>query len=355
MAALDYHRILGVKPTSTMQEVRRRYRLLARRHHPDHNPDDPEAAARFRLVVEAFEAILAARVRAKSQAGTRRRTRKNATRYRPPRFTDTEHFFEEFFGIFQEGSPQSWSAGADFRYDLEIPFVSAIKGMGVVIEVDHHPPCRNCGGTGLSPGTDFQECPDCQGRGRRFGGPGLLRFGPVCQRCRGLGKIVAEPCRQCHGLGTYSHKKEYHLRIPPGTRDGARFRINGEGGEGFQNGPPGNLLVVIHVAPHDFFTRVGNDIHCKIEVSFAEAALGSAIRIPTLDGFQMVNLPRGTQTGWTFRFLGAGAPGTPYQSPGDQVNEVIVTTPQKLSPRPRSLREEFGRLGRGQLDRAGHE
>jgi molecular chaperone DnaJ len=355
MAALDYYRILGVTPTSTMQEVRRRYRLLARRHHPDYNPDDPDAAARFRLVAEAFKAILADRAQAQSQARARSRSRRNAPQYRQPRFTGSEPLFEEFFGIFQDGSPQSWLAGADFRYDLKIPFVSAIKGMGAVIEVDHHPPCQNCGGTGLSPGTNYQECPDCQGRGRRFGGPGLLRFGPVCERCRGLGKIVAEPCRQCRGLGKYSHKKEYHLRIPPGTQDGACFRIKGEGGEGFQNGPPGDLLVVIHVAPHDFFTRVGNDIHCKIEVSFAEAALGSAIRIPTLDGFQKVNLPQGTQSGWTFRFLGAGAPGNSQQSPGDQVNEVIITTPKKLTPRQRFLLEEFGRLARGQLDRAGHE
>ncbi len=355
MADLDYYRILGVKPTSTLEEVRRRYRLLARQHHPDHNPDDPEAAARFRLVADAFEGILAARTEAKSQAKARARNRRNAAQYRQPRFTDQEQFFEEMFGIPQDGTPLSWSAGADFRYDLEIPFAAAIKGMGTVIAVEHHPPCHHCGGTGRSPGTEYRECPDCQGRGRRFGGPGLLRFGPVCEGCRGLGKIVAHPCQLCGGLGLYSHKKEYHLRIPPGTRDGARFRIQGEGGEGFRNGPPGNLLVVIHVAPHDFFTRVGNDIHCKVEVSFTEAARGGAIRIPTLDGFQTVNLPQGTQTGWTLRFLGAGAPGSPQQLPGDQVNEVIVTTPQNLSPHQRSLLEELGCLEWAQMDRAGHE
>ena len=177
----------------------------------------------------------------------------------------------------------------------------------------------------------------------------------MCERCRGRGKIVAVPCRHCGGAGWRSQPKEYHLRIPPGTQDGARFRIMGEGGEGFQNGPRGNLLVVIHVAPHDFFTRVGNDIHCKVEVSFAEAARGCAIRIPTLDGYQWVDLPQGTQSGWSCRFLGAGAPGTPTQSPGDQVNEVIVTTPQNLSFQQRSLLRELDRLEPGQLDRAGHE
>ena len=351
MAALDYYRILGVKPNCSLEEVRRRYRLLARRHHPDHNPDDPEAAARFRLIVAAFEAIQAARAQAESKS----RSRKGDANYRQPRFTDKESVFEEFFGISQDGAPLSWSAGADFRYDLEIPLAAAIKGMGTVIAVDHQPPCRPCGGTGLAVGAAYQECPACQGRGRRFGGPGLLRFGPVCERCRGRGTIVAVPCRHCGGLGRRSQQKEYRLRIPPGTRDGACFRIKGEGGEGFRNGPRGNLVVVIHVAPHDFFTRVGNDIHCKVEVSFAEAALGCAIRIPTLDGYQWVNLPQGTPTGWSCRFLGAGAPGTSTQPPGDQVNEVIVTTPQNLSLQQRSLLRELDRLEQGQLDRAGHE
>ena len=349
MAALDYCQILGVTPTSTLEEVRRRYRQLARQHHPDHNPGDPEAAARFRLVASAFEAILAARAKAESRA------RRNAEHYRSPRFTGKEPFFEELFGICQGNSPLSWSPGADFRYDLEIPFVAAIKGMGTVITVDHHPQCRHCRGTGLSVGTAYRECPDCQGRGRRFGGPGLLRFGPVCERCRGRGKIVTVPCRYCGGFGWRSQKKEYHLRIPAGTRDGARCRIKGEGGEGFQNGPRGNLLVVIHVAPHDLFTRVGNDIHCKVMVSFAEAALGDIIRIPTLDGFQTVKLPQGTQSGWSFRFPGAGAPGTSQQPPGDQVNQVIVATPPHLSAQLRVPLSELGRLELGQLDRAGHE
>ncbi|MFZ5447825.1 MAG: DnaJ C-terminal domain-containing protein [Thermodesulfobacteriota bacterium] len=355
MAAPDCYRILGIKPSSTLEEVRRRYRLLARQHHPDLNPDDPDAAARFRQVAEAFEAVLAAKAEAKAKAKASSRTRTNTSQYRQPRFTGKEDFFEEFFGIYQDGSPPSWSAGADFRYDLEIPFMAAIKGMGTVISVDHHPPCRYCQGTGLTPGTAFRECPECQGRGRRFGGPGLLRFGPVCGHCQGRGKVVAHPCLHCGGLGSSSHTREYHLQIPPGTRDGTRLRIKGEGGGGLQNGPPGNLEVVIHVAPHNFFTRMGNDIHCRVEVSFAEAALGSAIRIPTLDGFQTVNLPQGTQSGWTFRFVGAGAPGGPQEPPGDQVNEVIVTTPQNLSSRQRSLLEELGSLEREALDRAGHE
>jgi len=355
MAAPDYYRILGVKRSCSIEEVRRRYRLLALKHHPDLNPDDPDAAARFRNLVEAFEAILAAKAKAQAKAKAGSRTRKNAAQYRQPRFTGKEDFFEEFFGIGQDSSTPSWSAGADFRYDLEIPFMAAIKGMGTVIAVDHQPPCPYCRATGLSPGTAYRECPECQGRGRRFGGPGLLRFGPVCGHCQGRGKVVAHPCPHCGGIGSRSSTREYHLRIPPGTQDGARLRFRGEGGGGYQNGPPGNLEVVIHVAPHDFFTRLGNDIHYKVEVSFAQAALGAAIRIPTLDGFQTVNLPQGTQTGWRFRFVGAGVPGGVQEPRGDQVNEVVVTTSQNLSLGPRSFLEKLGGLELEPLDRAGHE
>jgi molecular chaperone DnaJ len=354
MAAPDYYRILGVKRSCTVEEVRRRYRVLARQHHPDLNPDDPEAGARFRQVVEAFEAILAAKAKAKAKAASGAR-KHAAPQYRQPRFTGKEDLFEEFFGICQEDSSPSWSAGADFRYDLEIPFMAAIKGMGTVITVDHQPQCRYCQGSGLSPGTAYRECPECQGRGRRFGGPGLLRFGPVCGHCQGRGKVVAQPCQHCGGGGSCSHTQEYHLQIPPGTRDGDRLRFKGEGGGGYQNGPPGNLEVVIHVAPHSFFTRMGNDIHCKIEISFAEAALGSAICIPTLEGFQMVKLPQGIQTGWTFRFRGAGAPGGASEPPGDQVNEIILTTPQNLSPIQRSFLEELGHLELEPFEKAGHE
>ena len=353
MAAPDYYRILGVKRSCSVEEARRRYRMLARRHHPDLNPDDPDAAARFRQVAEAFEAILAAKAKAKAKAKAGSRTRKTAGQYRQPKFTGREDFFEEFFGIFPDAA--SPSAGPDFRYDLEIPFTAAIKGMGTVIAVDHQPPCGYCQGTGQSPGTAYRECPECQGRGRRFGGPGLLRFGPVCGHCQGRGKVVAHPCPHCGGLGSCSHKREYHLRIPPGTLDGARLRLKGEGGGAYQDGPPGNLEVVIHVAPHDFFTRMGNDIHYKVEVSFDQAALGGAIRVPTLEGFQTVHLPQGTQSGWTFRFPGAGAPGGLQEPRGDQVNEVIVAPPQNLGLRQRSILEELGRLDPEPFDRAGHE
>ncbi|MDP3183020.1 MAG: J domain-containing protein [Desulfobaccales bacterium] len=341
MSALNYYQILGISPRAGWQEIRRRYRALAWEYHPDRNPDDPEAADRFRLVAEAYEAIQGTRGSRACQA---------AQNYRQPRFYGDEDFFEEFFGICRPGAALQQSPGPAFRYDLQVTFAAAIRGMVTVIQVPRTSSCGHCRGTGLAPGSGYQSCPDCQGRGRRFGGPGLLRFGPVCDRCRGRGQIVAQACGYCDGQGYYGALRQYRLQIPPGTRDGACLRIPGEGGEGFYNGPPGDLEVVIQVEPHEFFTRVGNDLYCQVKISFAEAALGGPIRIPTLEGYQTLDLPRGTQTGRIFRFPGAGAPAGPHRPASDQVMEVVVTTPEYLSPRQKEILEEMARL-----DQAGNE
>jgi molecular chaperone DnaJ len=321
MSAVDYYHVLGISPEAPWTEVRRRYRLLARKYHPDRNPGDPNAAARFRQVAEAYEAIQGIKAR------LTRRPRPEAQNYRRPRTFNPDQLFEEIFGIPQNGDFLENAPGADFRYDLQIPFGAAIMGTETDIAVFRTSHCQVCKSTGWAPGAGHRTCPQCQGRGRLLGGPGMLRFGPVCEACRGRGEIAVQACSRCHGKGYWKETRRYRLSIPPGTRDGARLRIAGEGGEGFRNGPPGNLEVVIHVQPHHLFNRVGNDLYCRVEVSFAQAALGGPIQVPTLDGFFSFDLPRGTQNGRIFRFPGAGAPG------GDQVMEVVVTTPHSLNLR----------------------
>ena len=187
------------------------------------------------------------------------------------------------------------------------------------------------------------------------GGPGLLRFGPFCQRCGGRGRITPKSCPHCQGQGYTWGTSRYHLRIPPGTVDGTRLCLTGAGGQGFQNGPPGNLEVLIHVEPHYFFTRVGNDLHCRLQVSFAQAALGGPVSVPTLDGCRLLNLPRGTQSGKVFRLPGGGAPGGPRHLPGDQLVEVVVTPPGNLSPGQRAILEELASLEQEQASGAGYE
>ncbi|MCX5892538.1 MAG: J domain-containing protein [Deltaproteobacteria bacterium] len=334
MTIRDCYIILGVSPRTSLAEVRRRYRALARQYHPDHHPDDSEAVAQFRRLVEAYETIQQSRSRTKAAAETLRR----------PRFSDNDELFEEFFGI--GGSARCRPcAGADFRYDLQISLAAAVRGTQTVIQVDRNLNCRPCRGTGLAPGGAYVPCPQCQGRGRRYGGPGLLRFGPVCPLCRGRGQIIGQNCSHCQGQGATRGKREYRLHIPPGTNDGARLRLDGEGGGGFDHGPPGNLEVVIHVAPDDFFTRKGNDIYCQVKVSFAEADRGDFVLVPTLDGYRTVRLPRGTRNGWIFRIPGAGVRGGPGLPDGDQMLEIMVTTPNDFIPRQKELLEVVAHLG----------
>jgi molecular chaperone DnaJ len=344
MTIRDCYLILGVPPKTTMEEVRRRYRALARQYHPDHHPDDPQAATRFRRLVEAYETIQQSRARHRTATENLRR----------PQFTENGELFEEFFG-FSGQSRVRQSAGADFRYDLQISLAAALRGTQTVIQVDRLFNCRPCQGTGRAPGSGYVPCPQCQGRGRRYGGPGLLRFGPICPRCHGQGQVIAHTCAHCQGQGLVPGIREYRLDIAPGTEDGARLRLTGEGGEGFHQGPPGNLEVVIHVAPDEFFVRQGADIHCQIKVSCAEANRGACILVPTLDGYQTLQLPRGAQSGSVFRLPGAGVPGGPGLPPGDQVMEILVINGNNLEPRQPEMLAGWAFLEAEKPTWTGHE
>jgi|UniRef100_A0A7C3SLW6 molecular chaperone DnaJ len=345
MNAWESYRILDVSPRASWEKIRSRFRALVYEFHPDRNPDNPDAAARFRQVVEAYETIRAARAR----------SRKQERHYYQANFQVNDELFEEFFGISKPAGPPP-NSGPDFRYDLRIPFIAAIQGMETTIEVPQVQPCPHCESTGRKQSGRQNLCPDCHGKGYRPIAPGLLRLGPLCQRCQGKGRL-GEPssCPVCLGTGYQSTLRSYHLKIPAGTEDGDRLRFTGEGGPGFRNGPPGNLEVVISVEPHAFFTRKGKDLYCTLEVSFAKAALGGTVRVPTLDGFRLVHLPQGTQSGQVIRFPGAGAPGGPGMTAGDQIVEIVVTTPQGLTPGQRQILEEFHQLEQKELGLAAHE
>lgn len=337
MTAWEGYRILEVSPRASWDEIRSRFRVLVYACHPDRHPDNPEAAARFRRVMEAYEAIRAARAR----------SRRRRQEYYRTEFRVKDEVFEEYFGI--SGARNGGrAAGPDFRYDLRISFLAALQGVETTIEVPRLQSCPHCDGAGQTIRDQGHLCPDCQGRGRRPLGPGLLRRGPVCGRCQGRGRLAERVCAACQGAGYRHQSRSYHLKIPAGTQDGARLSFAGEGGPSCRNGPPGNLEVVISVEPHAFFTRQGSDLHCKLEISFAQAALGGVVRVPTLAGFRSVQLPRGTQSGRVIRFSGAGAPG-PGHTRGDQIVEVVVTTPTGLTPGQREVLREFQQLEQKEL------
>ncbi len=346
MTTRESYRILGVSSKAEIAEVRRRFRALAQKYHPDLNPNNPEAASQFRRVVEAYEKV---------QAHLARTPRSEKRYYRSSRKSAKKEFFEEVLGMDPGEESPIPSMGPDFRYDFRIPFVDALVGLSTTIVVPHLAPCAPCGGSGRVPTAQARSCPDCHGKGCRVRGPGLFRGGPDCRRCRGRGLIQEQPCPACEGKGHHLQFRPYHLDIPAGTEDGARLRFVGQGGESCQGGPPGNLEVVISVAPHEFFTRKGRDLHCQFKVSLAQAALGGKVQVPTLWGYATLNLPRGTESGRLFRFPAAGAPGFGNLPPGDQIVEVVVTTPEGLTPAQREIMEELARLDKTEINRAAHE
>jgi len=344
MTIRESYRILGLTAKAGWEEVRRRFRALAQEHHPDLNPGKSEAVVQFRRVLEAYEVLRARLIRAPRGEKRYYRTRPQAR----------QEFFEEVFGLDSREDPGYLAGGPDFRYDLRIPFVDALLGMDTTIMVPRFAPCSLCDRGGKVPTDRPRTCPDCGGKGRPIKGPGLFRSGPACGSCQGKGLILEQPCPACEGQGYHLGLRPYHLHIPPGTEDGSRLRFAGGGGESFPGGAPGSLEVVISVAPHAFFSRQGRDLFCQLTVSFAQAALGGEVRVPTLRGYATVNLPRGTQTGDILRFPGGGAPG-PRGLAGDQIVEGVVTTPARLTLAQRRILAELARLGRTEVERAAHE
>ena len=345
MTTRESFRILGVKAEAEMAEVRSRFRILAQKYHPDLNPKNPKAAEQFRRVVEAYEKV---------QAHLARTPCSDKKYYRSPRSAKKD-FFEEILGMDLGDEAGPPSAGPDFRYDFGIPLVDALEGLSTTITVPHLVPCAPCGGTGRVPAVAPRTCPDCRGQGCAVKGPGLFRGGPDCRRCRGKGLITDEICPACEGQGYRQQFRHCQLDIPAGTEDGARLCLVGQGGVSCQGGPPGNLEVVISVAPHEFFTRKGRDLHCQFKVSFAQALLGGEVQVPTLWGYVTLNLPRGTRSGCRFRFPAAGAPGNLDHPAGDQIVEVVVAIPESLSVAQQEVAEALARLGKNDLNRAAHE
>ncbi|MGQ9921675.1 MAG: DnaJ C-terminal domain-containing protein [Desulfobacca sp.] len=316
----EYYRILGVSPQADLAEIKRRYRLLALKFHPDRNPLNPQAAAHFRKVAEAYAAICQRyQRRPKPEADQRQETTdqyhcRTFVRQHVAEFFETDADFEDLASF----------AGPDYRYDLQIPFFTAMRGTEQEIAFQCLVPCSNCQATGMRPGTGYQDCPTCAGRGRLGNTPGLLKIGALCSDCQGHGKIMSHPCPHCHGLGYRAEWRKYRISIPSGIEDGTRIHIRGEGGEGFAHGPRGHLVVVVHVEPHSFYTRHNNDLYGTLVVSLAQAVWGATIEIPTPWGPKFVELPRGSRTGQSFLFPGLGVPANGNHQAGDLIITIQV-------------------------------
>ncbi len=352
MAKRDYYTVLGVKREASEDEIKKAYRKLAMKHHPDRNPDEKVSEDKFKEAKEAYEVLSDARKRAAydqfghagvdPSAGFGGGGARGAGPEGFGGFADAfGDIFGEIFGQQRGGRGNGVYRGADLRYNLELALEDAARGTEAKIRIPTMEECAACHGSGAKPGTQPKQCPSCHGRGEVRVSQGFFSIQQTCPSCRGTGKVIADPCTACHGAGRTKKHKTLSVKIPAGVDQDDRIRLSGEGEAGVNGGPPGDLYVVVNLKPHAVFQREGADLHCEMPISIAVAALGGDIEIPTLDGTAKIKIPAETQTGQVFRLRNKGIRPVRGSVTGDLFCHVAVETPVKLTARQRELLREF--------------
>jgi molecular chaperone DnaJ len=346
MAKRDYYEVLGVSKSATADEIKKAYRRLAMKHHPDRNKDDGEAAEKkFKEAKEAYEVLKDADKRAtydrfghdglKAGAG-------GAGGFSAEGFGDIfgDVFGDIFGGGRRGGGPQVFR-GADLGYELKLDLETAVVGDNVTIDVPTQVGCDTCGGSGAKKGSEPAKCTTCGGVGQVRMQQGFFSIQQTCPACKGVGTTITDPCLDCHGRGRVRKTRTLSVKVPAGVDDGDRIRLSGEGEAGRNGGPPGDLYVEIRVKPHRIFEREGANLSCEVPVSFATATLGGEVELPTLDGHVSLKVPAGTQSGKVFRLRGKGVATVRDPRKGDLFAQVSVETPVHLTAEQRELLEKF--------------
>jgi molecular chaperone DnaJ len=341
----NYYKILGVSRDATEEEIKKSYRKIAMQYHPDRNPGNKEAEEKFKIASEAYEVLRDPEKREiYDHYGIEGLKGTGFTGFRgfDDIFSAFGDIFEDFFGFGTTYKRRTKARpGDDLRYDLKISFYDAAFGKETEIDIPKNVLCDICNGTGAKPGTHPANCPNCKGTGQVTRSQGFFIISTTCSQCRGEGKFIPHPCKECRGLGRVRRNKKIQIKIPPGVDTGSKLRIRGEGEDGERGGPPGDLFVFLYVEPHDFFSRDGDDIICQIPLSFIQAALGSEVEIPTLNGKRNLTIPKGTESGEIFRIKGEGFTKLRGYGRGDQLVQVIVKTPKSLTKRQEEILREF--------------
>jgi molecular chaperone DnaJ len=339
MAKRDYYEILGVPRTATAEQIKKAYRRLAMKHHPDRNKDDGDASAKFKEVREAYEVLNNSDKRAAyDQFGHEGlRGRSHGGGFGPDGFGDIfGDVFGDIFGGGRRGRSQVFR-GADLAYELRLDLERAVRGDEVTIEVPTQVTCEECSGSGAARGTKPVSCSTCGGAGQVRMQQGFFSIQQTCPVCKGAGSVIRDPCTNCHGRGRIPKTRHLSVKVPAGVDDGDRIRLSGEGEAGRNDGPPGDLYVEIRVNPHKLFTRAGTDLTCEVPVGFATVALGGEVELPTLDGHVSLKIPPGTQSGKVFRLRGKGVITVRDKRCGDLFARVVVETPVSLTEEQKAL------------------
>ena len=365
MAKRDYYEVLGVERSASDEEIKKAYRKLAVKYHPDKNPGDKAAEEQFKELGEAYEALSDSQKRAAyDQDGhSAFDPRSRASRggggggagFHDPFDIFREVFsggggggiFDEFFGGGRSSDPNQPQRGDDLRYDMELSLEDAAHGCERDITISKSERCDSCHGSGSEEGSKVKTCPTCGGRGQVLTSRGIFSIAQTCPACEGAGRVIEKPCRACRGAGRREKSSTIHLRIPAGVDTGARLRSSGNGDAGLRGGPPGDLYVVLRLKAHEIFQRDGDDLLCEVPVGFVQATLGSEVEVPTLEGRATVKVPAGTQPGTIFRLKGKGIKNIQGYGHGDLHVRVSVEVPSRLSTEQRQKLEEFSALCNG--------
>lgn len=342
----DYYKILNVHRGNSLEEIKKAYRQLALKYHPDRNPGNKEAEERFKEAAEAYEVLSNPEKREIydrfGHEGLRGKGYQGFTR-QSDIFRAFSDIFEGFFGSGTRTHRQA-ERGADLQCDLNITFLEAAFGSDREIEVPRLERCDHCDGSGVAPGHKMETCPACAGRGQITKTQGFFYITTTCPRCHGRGSFIKHPCTKCKGAGEVQKTRKIRVNVPPGVDTGTRLKLRGEGELSPGGGPPGNLYIQILVQPHEFFAREGDDVIYHLTLSFPEVALGTEVEVPTLEGSEIISITRGTQPGDILRLHGKGFPNLRGKGHGDQIIIVHVRTPTNLSARQEELLRELARL-----------
>ena len=348
MAKRDYYDVLGVDRGASEADVKKAYRRLAMKYHPDRNPDDADSEQRFKEASEAYEVLSDDEKRqAYDQFGHAGVDTQGMGGFRN---ADVGDIFSEIFGDIGDmfggnggrgRTRSSVQRGSDLRYALDLTLEQAVRGDTVEIRVPKLDACEDCDGSGAAPGSSASTCMECNGAGQIRVSHGFFSLNQTCPRCRGVGKVILDPCRSCGGGGRVERRTTLNVKVPAGVDNDDRIRLTGKGEAGVNGGPPGDLYVQVGIRDHDIFEREGSHLFCDVPISFVDAALGGEMEVPTLDGRVKLKVPAGTQTGKLFRLRGKGVPPVRGGPTGDLLCRVAVETPVKLSAEQRDLLEQF--------------
>jgi molecular chaperone DnaJ len=345
-ATRSLYDVLGVKKNASADEIKKAYRKLAREHHPDRNPGNEEAEARFKEVQTAYDVLKDPDKRKQYDAFG-----ENGARGGPGGFNfdvgDLGDLGDLFGGLFGRGgrgrtqTRERGRRGADAEAHVNVSFEDSLRGVQVQVPVELETACSECHGSGARPGTSPRICPECNGRGVVSESQGLFALSQPCERCRGNGTVIEDPCPKCNGSGRERRTRRYTVKIPAGARDGTRIRLKGKGEAGWGGAPAGDLFVVTHVEPSPLYERRGNDLLVTVPVSYADAALGATVEVPTPDGPVSLKVPAGSEDGKLLRIRGRGAPKLSGGGKGDVLARLRIEVPKRLNKKQRELLEEL--------------